>query len=312
MPALAKYARAVLVYNLAVILWGAVVRASGSGAGCGGHWPLCNGSVVPLRPTTATLIEYSHRLTSGIVLLLAVGLVVWAFRAAPKGHPVRRGAALVLLFTLTEAAVGAGLVLFELVAQDRSLARALFIATHLGNTLVLLACLALTVHWASGGERPRLRADSLTASFALGFLGLLASGASGAVAALGDTLFPAASLTEALRQDASATAHLLIRLRAIHPLVAGGAGVYLIFLCYRTIERRRTPAIRSAANRVLLLVFVQWLIGFANIALLAPLWVQLPHLLVADLLWIALVVFAVKALAAAADEVPVGLAAARA
>src|SRR6185295_11881627 len=154
--------------------------------------------------------------------------------------------------------------------------------------------------------------DSLTASFALGFLGLLASGASGAVAALGDTLFPAASLTEALRQDASATAHLLIRLRAIHPLVAGGAGVYLIFLCYRTIERRRTPAIRSAANRVLLLVFVQWLIGFANIALLAPLWVQLPHLLVADLLWIALVVFAVKALAAAADEVPVGLAAARA
>ena len=46
----ARFAGAVLGYNLLVIVWGAYVRASGSGAGCGNHWPLCNGVVVPNAP----------------------------------------------------------------------------------------------------------------------------------------------------------------------------------------------------------------------------------------------------------------------
>ena len=55
---LKRFAWGVLGYNLAVILWGAYVRATGSGAGCGSHWPLCNGTIVQPSPTTATLIEF--------------------------------------------------------------------------------------------------------------------------------------------------------------------------------------------------------------------------------------------------------------
>src|SRR5512138_1802042 len=118
------YAWGVLIVNLAVILWGAYVRASGSGAGCGAHWPLCNGEVVPMSPQTATLVEFSHRLSSGVALVLIAGLVFWAFRAYPKGHVVRIGAVLSGCFILLEAALGAGLVLLELVAQDASVDRA--------------------------------------------------------------------------------------------------------------------------------------------------------------------------------------------
>ena len=80
----AAYAWAVLGFNLLVILWGAFVRATGSGAGCGSHWPLCNGEVLPRAPALATLIEFSHRLTSGVALLLVIGLVVGAWRGFPR------------------------------------------------------------------------------------------------------------------------------------------------------------------------------------------------------------------------------------
>ena len=90
---LAKFAWGVLAYNIAVILWGAYVRASGSGAGCGEHWPLCNGVVLPRDPSTATLIEFSHRITSGLALIAVVALLVWVWRACAAGHPSRRAAA---------------------------------------------------------------------------------------------------------------------------------------------------------------------------------------------------------------------------
>src|SRR5829696_8162535 len=111
----AIYAWAVLAYNLLVILWGAYVRATGSGAGCGSHWPLCNGEVVPRAAAAQTLIEFTHRATSGLALLAVVALVAWVFQAFPRRHPARKGAASSLVLILTEAAVGAGLVLFELV-----------------------------------------------------------------------------------------------------------------------------------------------------------------------------------------------------
>ncbi len=310
---LARYCRFLLGYNLAVILWGAYVRASGSGAGCGSHWPDCNGEVVPLRRSVATWIEYSHRLSSGLVLVLVAALVLWAFRTSPKGHPLRRGAVLSLLFTLSEAAVGAGLVLFKLVAHDESLARALAITTHLLNTLLLLAALTLAAYAAgafgvaAGGapaaavaERRRLRGRpaSLGWAFALGLAATMAIGATGAVAALGDTLFPAASLRQGFAQDLSAASHLLLRLRGVHPLLAIALGAYLLYLCQ--LVRQSAPAgaePRRWAQRLRLLVMGQWAVGVANLGLLAPVWLQLTHLLVADLVWIALVLLALSTLA---------------
>lgn len=145
----AKFAWAALGYNLLVIVWGAYVRASGSGAGCGAHWPLCNGLVVPRAAAVETLVEFSHRLTSGVVLVIAVAMVIMAFRSFPRGSIVRKGAVAVLVLTIAEALIGAGLVLFELVAHDTSIKRALSMSMHLVNTFFLLGALTLTAHWAT-------------------------------------------------------------------------------------------------------------------------------------------------------------------
>ncbi len=289
----------VLAYNVGVILWGAYVRATGSGAGCGGHWPLCNGQVIPVSPQAATLIEFSHRVSSGLTLLAVLGLVVWAFRAYPKGHPARLGAGLAAFFTLTEALVGAGLVLFQLVAQNASALRAASVAVHLANTFLLLASLTLTALWASGGRPLRLRGQGWAAwGLGLTLVGVLLLGISGAISALGDTLFPASSLVEGLRQDFSPTAQFMLRLRVFHPLIAVSVGILVIFVAYSlSSSNLNAGARRSLAMTLVGLVVVQWLAGITNVALLAPVWMQLFHLFLADMVWIALVLLAATVLA---------------
>lgn len=294
---LSRFAWGVLAYNLAVILWGAYVRASGSGAGCGAHWPLCNGAIVPRAPTVATLIEYSHRLTSGVALLGVLALLVWTRRACPRGHPARLGAVLSLLFILTEAAVGAGLVLFELVADNATMARAMFMAAHLANTFVLVAVLTLTAWWLSGGApvAPERRPAVALAWAALA-VGLLLSGVSGAVAALGDTLYPATSHAAGLAATLSPSSHILLRLRALHPVIAVSAGVVLMFV------GPRLPSVDDATGQrlgraTLVLAGLQMFGGLVNLLLLAPVWMQIVHLLVADLLWIAFVLLGARVFA---------------
>jgi heme A synthase len=295
----AKYAWGVLVYNVGVVLWGAYVRATGSGAGCGNHWPLCGGQVIPRSPRVETLIEFSHRVSSGLTLLLVAGLVVWAFRAYSKGHPVRLGAGLAGLFTVTEALVGAGLVLFQLVANNASMLRALSVAVHLANTFLLLATLTLAAFWASGGRPVRLRGQGIAAwLLGVGLLGILVLGISGAVTALGDTLFPASSLAQGLRQDFSPTAQFLIRLRVFHPLVAVSVGIYVIVVAhFLNPSSSDTATRRFLATALMGLIVAQWLAGITNVALLAPVWMQLLHLLLADLVWIVLVLLAATTLA---------------
>lgn len=308
MDRFARYSWITLAYNVAVILWGAAVRATGSGAGCGSHWPLCNGEVVPRSPGLATVIELTHRVTSGIALLMVVGLLVLAFRRRPRGHAARKAAAWTMFFMLTEAAVGAGLVLFELVADNQSMARAMFMATHLINTFFLLGAMTLTAYFASGGAPFRLRGHqdapgSLGVWLTGGAAALLIAGVSGAIAALGDTLFPAASLSEALRQDISPTAHLLIRLRLLHPALSVAAAALVIFLAFRLESLQPgSRAARLANQWPLRLVFVQLVAGVVNVILLAPVWMQIVHLLLADLIWISYIVVAAQALAARSEE----------
>lgn len=283
MDRLARYSWFTLAYNIAVILWGTAVRATGSGAGCGSHWPLCNGEVLPREPRIETIIELTHRVTSGLAGLLVIGLVVLAFRGRPKGHPARRAAVLSLIFILTEGAVGAGLVLFELVADNQSMARALFMGTHLVNTFFLLAFLTLTAHYASGGAPFRWRG-----LWVLGLGTLIVAGVSGAVAALGDTIL-------ASGQDLSPTAHLLIRLRILHPFLSVAAGLLVAFLAARAMS---DPILARPARWTAGLVVAQIVAGVVNVLLLAPVWMQIVHLLLADLLWISAILLAARALAA--------------
>jgi len=281
------YAWGVLAYNVAVSLWGAFVRASGSGAGCGNHWPLCNGAVTPQSPMAAKAIEFTHRATSGIDLALVALLVVWAFRAFPRGHAVRMGAALSAVFLMTEALLGAALVLLEHVARNASPARAYSLSTHLINTLTLLAFLTLTAWWASGrpAVTPRRR-PAWMAGASLAVVALV--GVSGAIAALGDTLFPATSLAAGLAQDWDPASNIFLRLRGLHPLIAAGAGAWLLFFAVTSAARRAD--LRGRAWIMTACLGVQLLAGAANLLLLAPVWMQLVHLLLAYLLWISLVV----------------------
>ncbi len=299
----AKYAWFVVGLNILVVLWGAYVRATGSGAGCGQHWPLCNGEIVPMNPQVATLVEFSHRLSSGAALLSVAVLAVWAFRAYSKGSPVRLGATLSAIFILTEALVGAGLVLFKLVAHDESAARAVSMAVHLINTFLLLGSLTLTAWWASGGGRLDLRRKGwLTVATVLGLLGMMWIGTTGAIVALGDTLFPPESLAAGLSQDLDPTAHFLVRLRVIHPIFAVLIGLALIALAYYAEKEAPGLWVRRWANAVKLLVLAQWVAGLVNVALLAPVWMQLLHLLLADLTWVAVVLLGAAALAAPEPE----------
>ena len=234
---LARFAWLVLGWNVAVILWGAFVRATGSGAGCGAHWPLCNGEVVPRAPALETMIEFTHRATSGVALLLVFALCLWVFREKPKGHPARRAAAASVFFILTEAAVGAGLVLFQLVGANDSVARAIFMAGHLANTFVLLACLTLTAHWCATDAPLRPEAVSRFGwVMAAGAVVLVGIGKSGAVAALGDTLYPAQSVLGGLAQDVSSTAHFLVQLRIAHPILALAGALLVAFASSRVLQ----------------------------------------------------------------------------
>jgi cytochrome c oxidase assembly protein subunit 15 len=297
-----------LAYTLAVVLWGAFVRATGSGAGCGDHWPVCNGEVVPRAPSVQTLIEYTHRVTSGLALVLAVVLCVWGLRAHARGNPVRRGAVLSLVFMVTEALVGAGLVLFQMVARNTSTARAYWMAAHLINTFVVVGGLALTAWWAGGREKVERRGQGLTGWLVgASLLGVLGLGVSGAIAALGDTLFPATSLAEGLAQDVSPTAHVLLRLRVLHPVLAVGVGALVVVAAMMVERLRPSPEVRRAAWQLRVLYAVQLMAGVVNLVLLAPVWMQLVHLLLADAVWIALVWLGAAALARGAprtDESP--------
>lgn len=285
----ARFALVVLLYAVAVIVWGAVVRATGSGAGCGNHWPLCNGEVVPLAPRTATLIEFTHRAMSGLILLLAAGLVVGAFRIFPRGHRVRRAAVWSLVFVLIEAAIGAGIVLLQLVEENASALRAGYIAVHLVNTMLLTAAMTATAWWAwpRTAEAPQAADRSRMLLFA-GLGAMLLVCASGAVVALGDTLFPSASLAAGLAADINPASSFLIRLRVWHPLLAAAVGLYLPLVAIRG-EAFEAAALRWPRRLVIGLVLAQIALGVVNLVMLAPLTLQMAHLLVANLLWITLV-----------------------
>ncbi len=270
-----------LLYTLLVILWGAYVRATGSGAGCGDHWPLCNGEVIPRPERIQTAVEFMHRASSGLSLLLVVAGYFLARRCSEKGSPVRSAAFFSVVAILLEALLGAGLVLFKLTEFDQSAMRAVSIALHLVNTTFLLSTLTTLVWVTRDPVSFRARADSVlprSPVFWSTFGGFLLLGMSGAVTALGDTLFPATGLLSGVREDFSEGAHFLVRLRVIHPVMAA-LWVSAVFYWSRKLETRELLRVRAG---LLGGVVAQFLLGILNWALLAPNGMQLLHLLFAE------------------------------
>lgn len=300
---LRAYAWGVLAYNVAVILWGAAVRATGSGNGCGDHWPLCNGSVFEHHPTVASMIEYAHRATSGVALLAVIGLVVWTFRGTAKRHLARVAAVASLIFILNEALIGALLVLLGMTANNESPARAGYLSLHLTNTLLMLAAIALTAHFLSrrsGFLRGSVERRGMGASIA-GLIAIVVTGVTGSLAALADTLHPATDLRAAFLQDFSGRGDWLVRIRWVHPAAAVLAGLFVLAVM---LLGMRTAAHRKLAVWLGLLLLAQYALGVADLTLLTPLSMQILHLLGADLVWIALVVLAARLSLRSAGEDP--------
>ena len=289
----AKYSWLVLGWNMLDILWGTIVRATGSGAGCGNHWPSCNGAILPDPQHIQTLIEFTHRTLSGIALIMVFILLVWGLKSYPKGSHQRIGFIGSSFFIILEALLGAGLVLFKLVGTDTSVYRAVAVSLHLLNTFILLAFLGLNAWWASGGEPVTLtNRGRLLVAFVIGLAGVAIIGMSGAITALGDTLFPSTSLATTFAEQSTPGANFLVQLRIYHPLIAIIVGTYSIYLA-RTMYTRTKHITGKKISLILgILIAVQWAAGLTNIFLLAPVWMQVVHLFLADCVWLSYILLA--------------------
>ncbi len=282
---LERYGWAYLGYLFAVILFGAWVRISGSGNGCGNHWPVCNGEILPTAPNVKTIIEFTHRLTSGLSGFLGIALVVWAWRQR-RLHPwLFRASLASMVFLLLEAFIGAVLVKKELVANDASASRALVVALHLANTMLLTAT-AATVAWFAG-VRAKRTARAAGYLWIVAMVAFVLTNMTGAVTALGDTLFPVqpaldGNLWARLRDDLSPSQHFLVRLRLIHPVVAATTALGMGLLFLRLMLRGAGPLAQVGLG----LIATQVSLGLLNVALAAPPWMQIVHLLVSQCVWV--------------------------
>ena len=263
--------------------------------------PLCNGTVWQQSPTLHTLIELTHRISAGAIdSVLVLTLIVWTWRRTMKGHLARWAAGATLFLTVTEGALGAVLVKFGLTAESRSPMRAPVEALHLSNTLLLLAALAMTAHFLGRrvGYRWRDVRISAPVGTTIGMIAIMIVGVTGSLAALGDTLFPASSLGNAMQQDFAG--HLtgestwLLRWRWTHPTIAILASIFLIWLLIRAARRGGPWDNRRLSALVVGLLVVQYVLGALDVWLLAPVWMQVAHLLGADALWTALVVLTAR------------------
>ena len=218
--------------------------------------------------------------------MLALLYLTW--RATARRSWARIAAVLSGVFMLNEALLGALLVLLQHVGNDQSASRAVFLSLHLSNTLLLIGSITLTADLLTD---PPARSDfsgKKAVGIVISLLAVILIGISGALAALGDTLFPATSLSGSMRSDFGTTSHVLLRLRLLHPAIAVIGTAYVIWIFAKCITSS-SRVVRRLAVALTLLVFVQLCLGGPNVLLLAPIWLQMTHLLVGDLVWIFLV-----------------------
>ena len=287
----AKFTWFVLVYNIIVVVWGVFLRASKSGDGCGKYWFTCHNEVIPTAPELKTIIEFAHRLMSGLDFLIVLGLMIWVLSKFAKGNQIRKFAVVSFLFIVTEAAIGGVLVLSGNTAEANTTARPFLAIAHLLNTFILIGSLTLTAWLASDGSEFTLKnKGKYVWLLLLGIVGFLLVGTSGSLAALSSMLYETKSLTEGLQQDFAGSSPLLLRLRISHPILSILTGVGLIFLSgYLKSKAEGNLFVQKFSGVLALLVIVQIVFGSLTLFMLAPILMQLGHLLIADLMWITFV-----------------------
>ncbi len=286
-PAFTKFAWGVVGYNLLVILWGVFLRASKSGDGCGTQWLTCHGEVIPSAPAFKTVIEFSHRVTSLIAGILVIILVGLAFRIFNSNSRVRLFAVAALIFIILEGLIGAGLVLTGNTAENWTPTRPLWMGAHLINTFTLIAVLTMTAWFSTreGFVGFALKKSHLmiffTSLFAIFLMGM-----SGSLAALSNLFFSSASIAEGIAQDFDKESPLIVQLRISHPIISVLSAVGLTMSAI-WLESQRTG---NRWTRVLIwMLLIQIVTGVMTIFTGAPIAMQVLHLLLADITWIAFI-----------------------
>jgi heme a synthase len=290
----AKYAWFVLIYNLLVIVWGVFLRASKSGDGCGQHWLTCNGDLIPSAPELKTVIEFSHRIMSGLSVIFVLILFIWAFRKYKKHAFIRKTGFWSFIFILLEAAIGGLLVLTGSTAESITPGRPFYMAGHLIITFGLLLFLSLTAWFANTVVAFDFnKSRKLIWLLIIAVIGIFLVGMSGSTAALSSMLFPVNSLSEGFLQDFSSTSHILLRLRILHPIFSVSLSVFLFFTAtwVKKLANKDFWTVRWA-NILQGLILLQLIIGGVTLITLAPIVMQLIHLLLADFVWISMVLLA--------------------
>lgn len=306
---LSRFAVGVLGYSILVILFGAFVRASYSGDGCGAYWPTCGGvDIVPTVDTSARAIELTHRYTSGVVLLLTLVLYLLCTRVLPKGDIIRKATGLAVLASTASALIGRILVIARWVTHDKSAGRAITMPLHLMNNFLLLGSLACVAYWLAGGLRPSLNKAQkddrqLKSALVWSFSSLFILGATGAVSALGKTAFEhelagAKSFAERMWLHVGPDANPLLKGGVVHPLIATSVGLLILWMCGLVSQYRPSPEVKKWARISVGLYVAQMAVGVLNLAVSAPIAMQIAHLAVAIANWVALVMMAVSALGA--------------
>lgn len=274
---LSTFSLGLYVYTLFIILWGAWVRISKSGDGCGDSWPLCDGSLIPEAKTIATWIEFGHRLTTGLFGLLVIYLYFWIRKKYPKENLFIRVSTYMLLLTVFEALVGAMLVKLGLVAGNDSFYRVMIMSLHQVSSLLLSGSIAWIYLYVKKGNAKALfdRYFYIT-SFLFFFIVML-----GPLASLSATLFPTESLLQGLMGELSIDAHWVIEWRSIHPFFASTIGGFLIYFTWLNYVKEKDLSYLYVLRIFAVAIFF----GAFTLLFLYPVWMKLTHLLIAHLIW---------------------------
>ena len=288
-----KYSLYLLLLNLFVIAWGVFVRASDSGDGCGSHWPLCDGSKEPLNGWVSRLIEGFHRLSTSLDGILIIVLLIWAYRAYEKGSQVRKAAGVAFLFTLIEGFIGAVLVKDKLVTTNASVFRAEVMSFHVISTFFLVSSITLCAYLGTG-KTLRIKGQGAVGWMTgLGFLLVAIMGVSGAISALGHTLDPVKNV---LKAAANPHTFWMVRFQPYHPLLALAVGMMLLLIVGVVSNLRPSPRVKLTGALFLWIYGFELVLGFVNITLLAPIWMQMLHLATAEAVIISLAWFSAEVL----------------
>jgi len=267
-----------LFVSVLSIIAGAIVRATGSGDGCGSSWPTCNGEIIPKFETSSELIEFSHRSVSGVLLIITLIIFVKSFNNEVPTLQKRIIWSLTF-FVLLEALIGAVIVIYEWVGMNSSVPRIIAVPLHLVNTFGLLGAYTLLFHLTKNSKTTLN--NFFDRGFKIGLLLFLLSGATGSIAALADVIFPSESFLTGLAEDFHTNSEVLTRLRILHPIVATGLSLYL----YSEANRLQNEY-QVITKNIKLLILLGVLLGVSNVVSNIILPLSILHLLMADLLWI--------------------------